>query len=294
MFNGSNYLIPMRLYLALTLFLYCAASGFTQEGNKITPIDRTGHLFFYWGWNWDAYSKSNITFEGNSYQFTLDHVAALDKPKAFSLSNYFNPTVATIPQYNFRIGYFFSPHYAITLGTDHMKYVMTREQIVNISGYISDSGTDYDGTYMNDEIIVAGDFLKFEHTDGLNYINTDLRRFDQLFDRQSVNINLVTGVGAGILVPRTNTTLLSMDRYDEFHLSGFGISGMAGINVTFFKHFFLQSEFKTGYINMPDIRTTASESDKASQDFIFYQLNFVFGATLYLKHEKPEGESPKE
>lgn len=294
MFNGSNYLIPMRLYLALTLFLYCAASGFTQERIKITPIDRTGHLFFYWGWNWDAYSKSNITFEGNSYQFTLDHVAALDKPKAFSLSNYFNPTVATIPQYNFRIGYFFSPHYAITLGTDHMKYVMTREQVVNISGYISNSGTDYDGTYMNDEIIVAGDFLKFEHTDGLNYINTDLRRFDQLFDRQSVNINLVTGVGAGILVPRTNTTLLSMDRYDEFHLSGFGISGMAGINVTFFKHFFLQSEFKTGYINMPDIRTTASESDKASQDFIFYQLNFVFGATLYLKHEKPEGGSPKE
>ena len=276
----------MKYYLSLTCYLMCTVSGFSQEGMKIRPIDRTGHLFFYWGWNWDAYSKSNITFEGNSYQFTLDHVAALDKPKAFSLGNYFNPSVATIPQYNFRIGYFFSPHYAITLGTDHMKYVMTNDQEVNISGHISNSGTAYDGTYMNDEIIVEEDFLQFEHTDGLNYVNTDLRRFDQLFDLQTVKINLVTGIGAGILIPKTNTTLLSMDRYDEFHLSGFGISGMAGINVTFFKHFFLQSEFKTGYINMPDIRTTASESDKASQDFMFYQLNFVFGATLFLKHEK--------
>ena len=284
----------MKFYFSLAIYIFCTVSGFSQEGMKVTPIDRTGNLFFYWGWNWDAYSKSNITFEGNSYDFTLDHVAALDKPKAFSFNNYFNPSVATIPQYNFRIGYFFSPHYAITLGTDHMKYVMTSDQVVNISGYISDSGTDYDGTYMDDEIIVTDDFLQFEHTDGLNYVNTDLRRFDQLFDLESVKINLVTGIGAGILVPRTNTTLLSMDRYDEFHLSGFGISGMAGINVTFFKHFFLQSEFKTGYINMPDIRTTASESDKASQDFMFYQLNFVFGATLFLKHEIPTDKLPTE
>lgn len=289
-----NYLKLMKFYFSLALYFFCIVSGFSQEGMKITPIDRTGHLFIYWGWNWDAYSTSNITFKGDQYNFTLDHVAALQKPKAFSLENYFNPSVATIPQYNFRIGYFFNPHYAITIGTDHMKYVVTNDQVVSISGMIDNSGTAYDGTYEDDKIKITEDFLQFEHTDGLNYVNSDIRRFDQLFDLNAVKVNLVTGLGAGVLIPKTNTTLLSMDRYDEFHLSGFGVNGMVGINVSFFKHFFFQSEFKTGYINMPDIRTTASESDKASQDFMFYQLNFVFGATLFLKHEKASEKKPKE
>lgn len=284
----------MRLYTISIIFVLSAVSGFAQPNMEAIPIDRTGHLFFYWGWNWDSYSTSNITFEGTDYNFTLDKVATVHKPKVFSFGNYFNPAVATIPQYNFRIGYFFNPHYAITLGTDHMKYVVTTDQVVKISGSINNSGTDYDGSYSNDNIKITPDFLQFEHTDGLNYVNTDLRRYDQLFDLHSIKINLITGVGGGILIPKTNTTLLRMERYDEFHLSGWGVSGMAGINVTFFKHFFLQSEFKTGYINMQDIRTTASESDKASQDFVFYQLNFVFGATIYLKHEKPVITAPSE
>ena len=37
---------------------------------------------------------------------------------------------------------------------------------------------------------------------------------------------------------------------------------------------------------MADIRTTSSVSDKASQHFFFYQVNFVFGATINLKKKK--------
>jgi hypothetical protein len=36
---------------------------------------------------------------------------------------------------------------------------------------------------------------------------------------------------------------------------------------------------------MPDIRTTKSASDSASQDFFFYQLNFVLGATIHFKQK---------
>ena len=275
----------MKLHLLIPLSLFTALSCFGQDPLDKLPSDRTGHLFFYWGWNWDSYSKSDITFEGSDYHFTLDNVAAHHMPKKFSFNNYFNPAVATIPQYNFRIGFFFNNHYAITIGTDHMKYVMTTDQFAKITGTIANSGTEYDGSYSNDDIQLQRDFLQFEHTDGLNYANMDLRRMDALWAFHSIKFNLTEGLGAGILIPKTNTTLLSMERYDEFHLSGYGVSGFVGLNVEFLKHFFLQSEFKTGYINMPDIRTTKSESDSASQDFFFYQLNFVFGATLNLKHK---------
>jgi hypothetical protein len=39
----------------------------------------------------------------------------------------------TIPQTNFRIGYFINDHY-IALGVDHMKYVMAQNQVANITG----------------------------------------------------------------------------------------------------------------------------------------------------------------
>ena len=275
----------MKLYLIIVLCVCSSLNAFSQNHAQITPADRTGHLFFYWGWNWDSYSKSDITFEGTDYNFTLDNVAAHHMPKRFSFNNYFNPAVATIPQYNFRIGYFFNNHYAITIGTDHMKYVMTTDQYAKITGTIANSGTEYDGTYSDDDIQLKRDFLQFEHTDGLNYANMDLRRMDALWAFHSIKFNLTEGLGGGVLYPKTNTTLLSMERYDEFHLSGYGVSGFVGLNVEFLKHFFLQSEFKTGYINMPDIRTTKSESDSASQDFFFYQLNFVFGATIHLKQK---------
>lgn len=81
-------------------------------------------------------------------------------------------------------------------------------------------------------------------------------------------------------MPKTNTTLLNNERYDEFHLSGYGINATVGINVSFFNYFFVQTELKGGYINMPDIRTTQSPLDNASQDFFFAQLNIVFGVSF--------------
>lgn len=60
-----------------------------------------------------------------------------------------------------------------------MKYVVDSNQIVTMKGDIQNSGTDYDGVY-DDAIVLASDLLLLEHTDGLNYINIELRRVDEL------------------------------------------------------------------------------------------------------------------
>jgi hypothetical protein len=54
------------------------------------------------GGNREVYSKSDITFKGNNYNFTLENAA--DKPKGWHI-DYINPRM-TIPQTNLRIGYF--------------------------------------------------------------------------------------------------------------------------------------------------------------------------------------------
>lgn len=78
-------------------------------------------------------------------------------------------------------------------------------------------------------------------------------------------------------MPRTNTVLLNNERYDEFHLSGYGFNGLIGLKASFFNWFFIQSELKGGYISMPNIRTSKFTEDSASQNFLFAQANIIFG-----------------
>lgn len=116
--------------------------------------------------------------------------------------------------------------------------------------------------------------------------NIEFRRNDNLLTIGNARVTLIEGIGADLLVPRTNTRLLDNQRYDEFHLAGYGFSALVGVHVTIYKSFFIQSEFKGGYINMPDIRTTLSERDKASQHFFFSQWNILFGIRHQSKQNK--------
>ena len=102
------------------------------------------------------------------------------------------------------------------------------------------------------------------------------------WNSDKVQINVTEGLGAGILLPKTNTRLLGKDRYDEFHVSGYGISAKVGLNFTFFKHFFIQTELKGGYIDMNNIRTTQNKADKAEQNFWFLQRIITVGGIFKL------------
>jgi len=275
-----NYLITIVILKSIISFSQNNKQEKESKQNFNDVTHNKGRMFAYWGWNRSSYSKSDITFKGDDYYFTLDNVKASDKPKPFGIY-YFKPDELTIPQNNYRIGYFFHDHYNVTLGVDHMKYVMHNDQVVNASGNI-DVGNEFDGIYNNTPINLSEEFLTFEHTDGLNYVTVEVNRFDTVdnwigFKVKNIDINLTEGVGVGILYPKTNTKLMGNERYDEFHVSGYGMSAHVGLDLTFFKYFFIQYTFKAGYINMQDIRTTASKSDVASQHFTFLENMWVFG-----------------
>ena len=246
-----------------------------------------GKFYIFWGGNRDFYTNSDITFTGKDYKFTLENVEAQDKPKGWH-ADYINPANMTIPQTNFRMGYFINDHYNISLGLDHMKYVMTQNQVVNYTGNYPNSGT-YGETLPNNQLLLTEDFLTFEHTDGLNYINSEFCRVDdisKLFGIRNTDkfqINLTEGIGAGLLYPKTNAKLLGMQRHDDFHVAGYGVNAKVGLNFTFFKYFFIQTELKSGYINMPSIQTTYQEDiDKAKQHFGYSQTVIAFGGIFRL------------
>ena len=235
-------LVNLMKHLFLTgLFLFSIVS-FSQESTSFNDAGpNKGKFFAYWGWNRGHYSDSDITFKGDDYNFTLSNVESKDKPKPFGIY-YFKIDEITIPQTNFRIGYFFKENYTVSIGVDHMKYVMKNDQSVKFKGDLP-SGSD--AFVSGNEIVLSEDFLLFEHTDCLNYINAEINRVDDLSNllglpnTDKFQINVTEGLGAGLLYPKTNTTLLGKDRYDEFHIAGYGVSAKAGLTFTFYKHFFI-------------------------------------------------------
>ena len=284
----------MKTKIIIGSFLLMSICSFSQEKNTDTTEDlvitkketNKGKFFFYWGWNRANYSDSDIHFTGDNYDFTLQNVKAEDRQTPFSFNDYFNPVNITIPQNNYRIGYFLKENYTISIGVDHMKYVMVADQTVKIDGEIN-SGTPFDGVYNNDDQILSEDFLQLEHTDGLNYVNVEFRRFDEIghligLNNKNFQINLTEGFGAGVLYPRTDVTLFDQERHDEFHLAGWGASAVVGLDLTFFKYFYIQSDLKFGYINMPDVKTTINPNDGASQSFTFFQRNILIGGRFNL------------
>lgn len=270
----------MKKLLFLSLFVSLNIQAQETQPERYTAHNK-GKFFFFWGGNREKYSKSDISFSGDGYDFTIYDVKAKDLPKGWHM-DYINPLEMTIPQTNFRLGYFINDHYNISIGVDHMKYVMVQDQRVSISGNYPAS---YVGNQINNGVVDLTDkeFLTFEHTDGLNYILTEFSRVDDISkifniaNTDKFQINATEGIGAGILYPKSNTKLMGKERYDDFHVAGYGISAKAGLNFTIFKHFFIQTELRGGYINMPDIRTTHSTTDKASQDFYFVQTIVAFG-----------------
>lgn len=270
--------------------LFAATQKFNAQENTANPDKYTAHnkgkLYIFWGGNRESFSKSDIHFKGDNYNFTLHNVAASDKPKGWQI-DYINPARMTIPQTNLRIGYFISDHYNISIGVDHMKYVIYNDRRVNYSGSYPNSGS-YNENPANGQLTLDEDFLLFEHTDGLNYINTEIARVDdisQLFglpNTDKFQINLTEGLGAGILLPKTNSTLLGKERHDDFNLAGYGLSAKVGLNFTFFKHFFIQTELKGGFIEMNNIRTTQSTADSAEQNFWFFQRIITVGGIFRL------------
>ena len=153
--------------ILVLLIILISTSLFAQENAQTTKRGNKGKMYVLWGWNRGFYSDSDIHFKGDDFDFELKGVEGNDRISEFSFYNYFKIDRITIPQTNFRIGYFFHDNYTISLGVDHMKYVMPNYKTVKIDGTI-DAETPFDGVYSGEDILVTDQFLTFEHTDGLN------------------------------------------------------------------------------------------------------------------------------
>jgi hypothetical protein len=295
----------MNKLILFAFLTFGLTNSFAQEAKPVSErytAHNKGKFYIFWGGNRGYYSDSDIHFKGANYDFTVNNAIAGDKPKGWHI-DYINPGRMTIPQTNFRMGYFINDHYNISIGLDHMKYVMRQMPNASVTGTINlpatESGAIYNGVYNETSVdfsenwtefdtSVVPPFLTFEHTDGLNYVNTEISRVDDVSkifgirNTDTFQISMTEGLGGGFIYPKTNAKVLGKERHDDFNVAGYGVSAKAGINFTFFKYFFIQTELKGGYINMNNIKTTYDSADSASQHFTFWETVIAFGGIFKL------------
>ena len=252
----------------------------TSDSNGATLNFRKKY-FVYLGYNRSFYSPSTIKFKGKGHNFELQDVKASDR--ASTLSNVYYENVS-VPQYNIRIGYMFAPHWNISFGIDHMKYVVDTDQTVLIDGTIDASASEkYAGTYHGQAIKLEKDFLEFEHTDGFNYIPFELESQHPIdfidspdwFDLKT--ISLIGGLGAGLVIPRSDVRLFGRGKNHFWNLSGWGTSMHVGIQIDCGKSLFARFTGKYGRVELKDIPTTGDGHDRAEQLIHFMENSLSLG-----------------
>jgi hypothetical protein len=252
--------------------------------NTILAQADKSYYYFTWGYNGSVYAKSDIHFSGEGYNFTLKNVVAKHRPTPLNgkslFGTYLNPKFLTIPQFNCHIGRRISSKWGVTVGWDHMKYVVEQNQVVEINGTTLQTLSSPGGAtvqiergYTNEKITLSPDFLTFEHTDGYNIVSIDAEHFMNIYraDNQRFNVIGTLGVGLAMVVPRSDVRLFGVGANHPWNISGEGILAKSSVQCHFNKRFFLEAVLKSGYTYLHAIPTTGIKGDKATQGIGFLE-----------------------
>ncbi len=254
--------------LILTFFVQFS---FAQKGKLLKG------MYIQWGYNKEWYTKSTIHFRlANGDNFKLINAKAKDKPDLEAV--YKNPGDISIPQYNYRLGFYLNNKRtkSIELNFDHIKYVVTDGQKVRVKGIIN-------GVQVNaDSVLNPTNFLHFEHTDGGNLLHINYVQQKTLYKNRANTrplLNLIWKLGAGINIPRSDFTYKG-DRFNnKFHISGYNVSAEAGARLYIFKKLFLEGTGKTGYVRYVNAlaNTTKLIGNRVSHGFGYFEFIGLIG-----------------
>ncbi|MCC6599771.1 MAG: hypothetical protein IT223_03760, partial [Crocinitomicaceae bacterium] len=263
-------------------------------------------VYLTWGYNRAYYDRSDIHFRGEGYDFTLEQARAEDMWEGWNSKVFLHPRTLTIPQFNFRAGYYFWKNTALSLGWDHMKYHVIATQAMKISGHIDEDyfhNENYNGNFdhetgdfNHEEILYNPDFIDFHHSNGFNFVRAAIeQRIPFLQSPDKKHILAINGaVSLGVLVPWTDFTFFGQRYLNKLHLSGYGVSAGVGVRYEFFKWFFIQGNAQLGWTNLPDIMLQDALPSRASQKITFFERSWAIGGyvPLYKNKKWPQNIAP--
>lgn len=224
-------------------------------------IQQEGSWYASWGYSRQQYAPSDIhvTQPDINSDFVVHKARASDFPSSpeDTVRSLFNLDL-TNPQENIRIGKFLNPEktFAVELSIDHSKYNVDKGQTARVTGTVEGVAYDQD---------VALDAQNFDYNlhNGLNHImvNAVWLRHLRGPENQAGDLQLISRVGAGILLPHAdntifgnanvvgpkNTNVCCFSSSDWWQLNGWTAGVEVGLRYRIYKTMYLELTAKGAY-----------------------------------------------
>ncbi len=250
-------------------FLCMLAPDFAAAQSK--PSNRKGEFYFSWGYNKEWYTKSDLHINqpelGNKY--TFKNVRAHDNP---GWDKGIFDRAMTIPQYNYRIGYFFRDDLAIEINFDHTKYIIDRQEV------------KYKGTMDNKPVDATtgwnenNGFYYFLNN-GANFLLFNIVKRWDLYQspNNKFQLDMLGKAGVGPVIPHVENSLFGQKNEPDFQIGGWNIGVEHALRATFYKYVYLEFAHKIDYARYAHLHIYKG---KARQAFGTYELILNLGVTL--------------
>lgn len=257
--------------------------SFSAKAKTPDYVGQKGQLYLSWGYNKEWYTLSNIHVRqealGNDY--TFKNVIGKDKPGWNDKSIFKQPV--SIPQYNYRLGYWFKNNWAIEINFDHTKYQVDQQQLLHIEGKMNFQPVD---TY----VINRGNLL-WQLNNGANFFLFNIVHRIQVPKMQykNFNVSLLMKGGLGFMVPHVENTILGNNNKPGFQLGGWDVGVEAALRFTFFKYAYLEYCNKAVYARYSNLKIYEGQ---ARQAFGCYEMIANIGVNFPICGKKKAQVTP--
>jgi len=244
-------------------------------------------MYLQWGYNRDIYSRSDLHFNnGDAYNFTIYDARAQDKPDFEGFWE--TPLDITIPQNSYRIGFYLNKEqtHAIEINFDHTKYVVDDYQTLRVTGHIA-------GERIDKDTLVDPYFMHLEHTNGANFYHLNYVGQRELWrNKKRKLMSTVYKLGAGVVVPRSDVTIMGTRLDNKFHVAGYVLGAELGLRYYMGRHFFAEGTVKGGFANYLDVLTV--EGGKMHHHFYYGEALLLIGYDMNFGKNKAKKQAAAE
>ena len=234
--------------------------------------ERKGEFYFSWGYNKEWYTQSDLFVDqpalGNNY--VMKGIRANDHP---GWDEGIFDRAISIPQYNYRIGYFFNKKKGLAweINFDHTKYIMADQEVHVV------------GTYQHRSVDT---FMAFNHpgsyyylNNGANFLLFNIVKRWNLFESKSQNlkVDFLGKAGIGPVIPHVENSLFGLANDPHFQLGGWNVGVEGAIRTTFYKYVYLEYCQKMDYARYSGL---SMNNGTAHQAFGTYEMILNLGFTI--------------
>ena len=242
---------------------------------------RKGEFYLSWGYNTEWYTRSTVKIYqpelGNSFRFI--NVKGHDHP---GWNEGLFSKALSIPQYNYRIGYFFNDKHdlGVEINFDHTKFIFADNQLVHVEGTMHKDGIDRYVLFKQNDAANADSSSYYFLNNGANFLlfNIVKRWHWYTNKKENIKIDVLGKAGVGPVIPHVQNKFFDQpENHPHFQVGGWNTGVEGAVRSTFFRYTYLEFAGKLDYARYSGLKIykgTAKQAFGTAE--LILNLGFTF------------------